>query len=366
MPSAIALDLAGNLFIADQGNHRIRKLSAATGTLATVEGTDSAATPRGLTADGSGNIYYSDAGQNVIRRIAPDGTVATLAGTGSCCYAGDGGPASAAFLNQPWGLAADTAGRIWIADAGNNAIRLLSPGSQSSFIRAITNGASNLAGSVAPGEIVTVYGSGIGPTLLTPFQPTDAGLVPTAIAGYQLLFNGLPAPLLYASAGQISAIVPYGVTGSKAQVSVQFQGQSTPPVTLSLRPAAPGVFTVDSSGSGQARGINQDGSSNGASRPAVAGSFLTLFLTGEGQTTPGGIDGKLAGSPAPTPQQEVAVTIGGKPATVQYAGGAPGVVAGVMQLNVQVPSGVTGSALPLIVAIGGEPSQPGVTVAVGN
>jgi uncharacterized protein (TIGR03437 family) len=365
-PSAVALDTAGNLFIADQGNHRIRKLAAGSSTLTTVEGTDSAATPRGLTADGSGNIYYSDAAKNVIRRIAPDGTVATIAGTGSCCYAGDGGPAASAFLNQPWGLAADTAGRIWIADAGNNAIRVLSPATQGSFIRAITNGASNLTGSVAPGEIVTIYGSGIGPAAVTTSQANAAGVFPTEITGYQVTFGGLPAPLLYASAAQVSAIVPYGVTGSRTQVVVRFQGQSTPPVTLALEPAQPGIFTADSSGSGQARAINQDGGANGPSRPAAAGSLLTVFLTGEGQTSPGGTDGKLADSPAPMPQQAVAVTIGGKAASVQYAGGVPGVVAGVMQLNVQVPAGVSGSAVPLVVTVGGAPSQAGVTVAVGN
>jgi uncharacterized protein (TIGR03437 family) len=330
-----------------------------------VEGTDSAVTPRGLTADSSGNVYYSDAGQNVVRRIAPDGSITTIAGTGSCCYAGDGGPASAAALNQPWGLAADNASRIWIADAGNNAIRVLSPGSQSSFIRTIVNGASNLAGAVAPGEVVTVYGSGIGPATLTAYQSNGTGLVPAAIAGYTVTFNGIPAPLLYASAGQVGAVVPYGVTGSRAQVVSQFQGQSTAPVIVPLEPAAPGIFTANSSGSGQAGAINQDGSPNGPSRPAAAGSFLTLFLTGEGQTIPGGIDGKIAVSPAPAPQQDVAVTIGGKPATVQYAGGAPGAVAGVMQLNVRVPSGVSGS-VPVIVSVGGVQSQPGVTVAVGN
>jgi len=366
MPSAIALDAAGNLFIADEGNHRVRKLSGATGELTTVDGTDGSE-PRGLTADSSGNVYYSDATRNVVRRIAPDGTVTTVAGTGSCCYAGDGGSATSALLNQPWGLAADSAGRIWIGDAGNNAIRLLSPGSQNSFIRLVANGASNLTGSIAPGEILVIYGSGIGPTPLTTFQLNAAGLVPTTIGGYKVLVNDMPAPLLFASAGQVSAVVPYGVTGSRAQIVVQNpDGQRTPPVTLPLGPVAPGVYTADPSGSGQARAFNQDGSANGAARPASAGSLLTLFLTGEGQTVPNGIDGKPAGSPAPIPERMVEVTIGGKPATVQYAGGVPGAVAGVMQLNLQVPANLTGSAVPVVVTIDGVASQPGVTVAVGN
>jgi uncharacterized protein (TIGR03437 family) len=133
-----------------------------------------------------------------------------------------------------------------------------------------------------------------------------------------------------------------------------------------LEPAAPGINTANSNGTGHANAINQEGGPNSASRPAPAGSVLTLFLTGEGQTIPGGIDGKISGSPAPSPQQDVAATIGGKAAAVQYAGGVPGAVAGVMQLNVQVPSGVSGSAVPVVVSIGGVPSQPGVTVAAGN
>jgi uncharacterized protein (TIGR03437 family) len=132
-------------------------------------------------------------------------------------------------------------------------------------------------------------------------------------------------------------------------------------------PAVPGVFTADSSGSGQAAALNQDGSYNDAGHPAPAGSFVTLFVTGEGQTVPAGIDGKPASTPLPKPVLPVTVTIGGENATVPYAGGAPGEVAGLMQLNVQIPAdAMPGSSIGIQVKIGDAPSQDAVTIAVSS
>ena len=113
--------------------------------------------------------------------------------------------------------------------------------------------------------------------------------------------------------------------------------------------------------------MNQDGSINGPDRPAKPGDVILLFATGEGQTDPAGIDGKTAVSPLPAPQLPVTVSIGGKSSRVLYAGGAPGEVAGLMQLNVQVPAGlVPGSAIPVAVRVGDSASQPNVTISVSN
>src|SRR6202035_2236751 len=93
--------------------------------------------------------------------------------------------------------------------------------------------------------------------------------------------------------------------------------------------------------------VNQDGSINSAGHPAPIGSFISLFATGEGQTSPAGVDGKPAQVPLPHPLLPVTVTIAGQTVTPQYAGGAPGEVAGLMQVNVQIPSGMTpGAAVP--------------------
>jgi uncharacterized protein (TIGR03437 family) len=128
---------------------------------------------------------------------------------------------------------------------------------------------------------------------------------------------------------------------------------------------APAFFTADASGSGQAAALNQDGTLNSAAHPSPIGSVITFYLTGEGPTTPLGVDGKLANSaPYPAPVQSVSATIGGLPAVVNYAGAAPTLVAGVMQMNVQVPTGVPASGtVPVQVKIGGV-NSPVVTIAV--
>jgi uncharacterized protein (TIGR03437 family) len=170
---------------------------------------------------------------------------------------------------------------------------------------------------------------------------------------------------LYTSTGQLAAIVPYSVSGATLQVTVDFQGQLSPPLTLALATAAPALFTADSSGTGQAAALNQDGSANRAANPARVGDLISLFATGAGQTSPAGIDGKLGSPPLPQPVLPVTVTIGDRAAQVQYAGGAPGLVAGLVQIDVKIPDGVPpGNTIPVRVDVGGSSSQNGVSIAV--
>jgi len=124
----------------------------------------------------------------------------------------------------------------------------------------------------------------------------------------------------------------------------------------------PALFTLDFSGKGQAAAVNSDGSVNGSAHPASAGGFVSLYATGLGQTNPPGSDGALATQPLPQPAQTVTATIGGKSATVQYAGGAPNVVQGVSQINLQIPSGLTPGANAVVISIGGVSSPSGVTI----
>jgi uncharacterized protein (TIGR03437 family) len=356
-PRSVAVDALGNVYVADTGNNRIRKIDAL-GNISTVAGDGSTdlipadgvatqqglADPRGVAVDRAGNVYVAETGHNRVRKISPAGTITTIAGNGQCCYTGDGGLGTAAQLNQPWGLAVDSAGNVYVADSGNNAIRLLAPVSAAIQVGAVVNAASNLAGPVAPGELVVLYGTGL--------------------AGVQsVLFNGVAGPLIYTSAGQTGAAVPYATTGGTVQVVAQATGTSSAPASAAVAATAPGVFTQDGSGRGQAAAVNQDGTPNSTGSPAPAGSVISLFATGEGQTSPAGVDGKTAGSVLPTPIAPVSVTIGGVSATVNYAGGAPGSIAGVMQVNAVVPSGVSGSA-PVVVTVGGVSSQGGVTVVV--
>ncbi|HEX3880893.1 MAG TPA: hypothetical protein VHW24_28120, partial [Bryobacteraceae bacterium] len=164
---------------------------------------------------------------------------------------------------------------------------------------------------------------------------------------------------------QISAIVPFGVTGSSAQVTVLNQGQTTAPVTVNVAQAAPAVFTLNASGTGQAAAFNSDKTLNSASNPANAGSIVTLFITGAGATNPPSNDGTIATVPLPT-VSGASVAIGGKSATVDYAGGSQGTVDGIIQVNATVPDGLTGGAVPVIVQVGGAASQGNVTIYVSG
>ncbi len=111
--------------------------------------------------------------------------------------------------------------------------------------------------------------------------------------------------------------------------------------------------------------MNQDGSINSANSPAHTGSVVSIFATGEGQTNPPGVDGKLAASPLPIPLLPVQVLIGDFLADIQYVGGAPGEIAGVLQINVLIPAGVGSGPQPVVIRIGQATSPPGVFVMIG-
>jgi uncharacterized protein (TIGR03437 family) len=240
-------------------------------------------------------------------------------------------------------------------------------GSVSISAKGVVNAASYAGGAVSPGEMITIFGSGLGPSALVGLQLDNRGYVSTSLGGTQVLFDGTAAPLIYTVAGQVSAVVPYSVSGkASTQLQVSYQGQNSNVVAIPVTPVAPGIFTVNASGLGLGAVVNQDGTVNSATNPALVGSYVSVYATGEGQTTPSGVDGKPGGAPAPAPlAQPVTATVGGTNALVQYAGGVSGLVAGVLQVNVQVPQGLpTGNSAPILVSIGGVSSQSGVTIAV--
>ena len=382
-PYGVAVDVAGNLYIADSGH--VRKVSldgiittAAGNWAATSLGDGGPATSAqvgfatGVALDGAGNLYMADADylHSRIRKVSPAGIITTIAGTGTPGYSGDGGPATSAQLSLPIGMAVDAAGNVYIADGF--VVRLLEPDGPAPVISAITNAASNLAGSVAAGEIVVLHHSGIGPAQQAQFHLNDAGLVDTQLDRTQVTFNGTPAPLVYTWTSSLSAIVPYSVSGTSAQVRLTFRGQTSAPFTVPVASSSPGLFTINSTGQGQAVAMYFDGGYNSVENPAEIGRLITLFATGEGQTSPPGVDGKLAGALPPRPLLPVSVTIGGQPAptSCNYCGspeGVPGMVAGVMQVGVLIPSGITpGNAVPVIVQVGNASSQSGVMIAVSG
>ncbi len=373
-PHGIAVDASGNVYVADTGNLRVVKL-AADGTLSVLAGPGAPGAaaailrgPWGLALDGTGNIYFSDG--PLVRKIDASGVLTTIAGQSQTGYSGDGGPASAAQFITPLGLATDPGGNLYVADAYANAIRMIGTRAASPAhtpapkIGAVTSAASNLTGPIAPGEILVVYGDSLGSSQIVSNAPDVYGFYGKQLAGSSVLFNGVAGAMIYSFSSQVSAVVPYGVTGSSVQVSVLYEGQTSDPVAVNLAASSPAIFTIGS-GTGQAAALNQDQTLNGPSNPSAIGSVIVLYATGEGQTSPSGIDGAAAGSSPPQPVLPVKVTIGGQPAPILYAGGLPGAIAGIIQINAVVPAGIqSGSAVPVSLQVGTASSPSGVTIAV--
>jgi uncharacterized protein (TIGR03437 family) len=229
------------------------------------------------------------------------------------------------------------------------------------------NAASYQGTAVSPGEIVTIFGSGMGPATLAGYQITSYGYFDSLVGETTVLFDGMPAPLIYSKSGQVSAIVPYSVAGqSSTQMTIVYQGRASAPVTVPVTASAPGLFSADSSGTGNGAIFNQDSSTNSSSNPAAKGSVIVLFGTGEGQTNPPGANGRIALSVYPKPLLPVKVSIGGIDATagIAYAGAAPTLVAGMFQIDVTVPTGVASGNVPVVVTIGTASSQAALTVAI--
>ena len=236
----------------------------------------------------------------------------------------------------------------------------------SPFITAagIVNAASYAAG-VSPTEIVAIFGSNLGPAQLT-YPTLQGGQFPSTLSGVQVLFDGKPAPLIYVSAGQVSAIVPAAVAQSQtATVQVIYNLASSAILQVPVTATIPGLFSANSSGQGQGAILNQDTSYNSTTNPATADSVVVLFATGLGSTDVAVPDGALVTGPTlPKPALPVQVLIGGKTAAIDYAGAAPYLVYGVFQINAHVPSGLAPGAQSVTLRVGTVNSQTGLTVAV--
>jgi len=377
---SVAVGRSGDIYIADGDLHRVVRIDRA-GHMTVIAGTGAAGfagdggparaaqlnSPGGLAVDPQGNLYIADTGNNRIRAIGSDGIIRTIAGTGAAGFDGDGGAALAAVLNSPTGLAVDAAGNIWIADTGNNRIRKLAPGPLASpdvAPPAIMNAASMLAGPVAPGEIISIFGPGIGPAVAVSGVLDASGVLAGSLAETQVLFDGVRAPLLYVHDSQINAQAPYEISGKSAvNVEVFYQGISRGKVSVSTAAAAPGIFTTGG-GTGQAAAVNQDGTLNSTAYPAARGSVVTLYATGEGITQPAGADGKSPATSFPKPVLPVTLGVGDYPAQILFAGEASS-FAGLMQIRVRLPGNIAPASLvPVLLRIGTGSSQAGVTIAV--
>jgi uncharacterized protein (TIGR03437 family) len=222
---------------------------------------------------------------------------------------------------------------------------------------AVDNAASFTAGPVAPGEFLAIFGSGMGPDVPATTSLNAAGLVDNVLATTRVLFDGVAAPLTYSSSNQVNVVVPYSVAGkTSTQVQIEFQNVRSAAVPMPVVTSAPGIFVI----------VNPDGSVNSTGNPAPKGSIVVIYATGEGQTNPAGVDGKLAAAvlPLPAPLLQVTARINNVLADVLYAGAAPTLVAGVLQVNVRLPLDTPAGDMPIVLQVGTASSVAAKTIAV--
>ena len=369
-PNGVGFDTFGNLLIADTSNQCIRRVDGKSGNISTLAGTGTKlgfggdlgpatsallSSPVTATSDSAGNVYIADSGNNAIRIVDGLGNISTIAG-GQLGFSGDGGPAISAGLDFPWGVVSDSAGNVWVADANNQRVRKLTPsGPLVPGPSSVVNGASFISGGLVPGSIATVFGSRL--TNASGINETSGLPLATQFLDVSVKFNGKTNAALFAvdsvnGAEQINFQVPWELAGkSSAVMQVIDNGALSPTVTVPVLPAQPGIFVVQHANNQPVTSAN----------PAVAGEVLLIYCTGLGAVSPSLADG-AAGTGKQETVSPTTVTIGKFSAPVSYSGVPSGFV-GLYQVNAQVPTGLASGNQPLAVAVSGASSKP-VTIAV--
>jgi uncharacterized protein (TIGR03437 family) len=402
-PYSIAFDAQGNLYIADTENECIRVvttdgiINTYAGACANenasegwVDGPASEArfySPSGIAIDAAGSIYVADKGNCVIRKIAPGGTVATIAGNTYPTYTA--GPSGlAASLYFPLGLALDSSGNVYVADSQNDLVRELTVSNASSLPSINAGGVASAyqfgaLSTAAPGSWIEIYGSNLATgTEAWSANNFNGNTAPTSLLGTEVSIGGKLAYVSYVSPGQVNVQVPAGVAAGTEPVVVTSMGVSENlPVanvsaaqSIAIAATAPGLFapSVFLIGGNQYVGalfpdfatyVLPPGEVNGiASQRAKPGDTLVLFGIGFGGGLPAG---QIANSSEILPAGSFEVSFGGTPATVNYAGLAPDYV-GLYQFNVVVPSVPANDLTPVTFTLGGVAGAQTLYTAIGN
>jgi uncharacterized protein (TIGR03437 family) len=260
-------------------------------------------------------------------------------------------------------LAVDPSGTIHTA-GGTGLVSAMSSWPSGPRIFGVANAAGGaLAGRAAPGELISIYGVQLGPPAPVTASFNSAGFLPTSLGGAQVMINGTLAPLLYVSSSQINAVTPFSVfVGASGTLQITVNGAPLPAFRIFTDAAAPEIFR---NSDGSAAAINQDGTPNSAANPAKVGSILSIWVTGVPQA--GGIDGQMQTSARPTFCGCWLQTFTPPPnaVSIDYAGAAPGTVAGVTQINFEMPK--QPSPLYLFLGVTNLPSNtPGVAGQTSN
>jgi uncharacterized protein (TIGR03437 family) len=297
----------------------------------------------GVAVDSSGNALVRGCGGADNCLQAPNGTLATGDSLGA--PATDNGVFSQAGIRGVF-LAS-------IAANGTAAPRLYQNG--------LSNLGTGMTAPAVPGGIVRLVGYALGPATPVPLQ-VASGRLTTTLSGTSVQFDGIPAPLLMVSADSIHAVVPFEVAGKQqTQVTVQTAAGRTNAITFRVSDADPAFLSADGV---HVAALNEDGSVNSPSNPAVRGSIVALFTVGSGQTLPPESDGVVVGPPLPATLLSVSVAINASACDVQYAGAAPGLVAGVTQINIRIPSTVPPGDALIRLTVGSHSTLSGPVISL--
>ncbi len=311
-----------------------------------------------LAVDDRGTVWQADGGVSVI-----DSAGSRALGLGAAGYAGDGGPLQSARMSAT-GIARAPSGDLFLLDGSR--IRRIT-GSDPKVPPAITaggvvNAASYDGSAIAPGEVISIFGSGFAsePAL----SLVENNRVPVTLGDTRVSLGGRYVPILAATPTQVNVIVPSDFPpGTPVDVVVQFDTAASA-VIVPVAASVFGLVALDGSGSGPGAILNQDGTVNSAANPALRGSVVSLFGTGVGNSLPDLFPGAIViSTPYPKPEAKVTSAIGDQPAEVIYAGSAPLLVYGATQINVRVPAALAAGPQPVVVMVNGFSSRP-VTLVV--
>ena len=339
---------------------------------------DGSTGPRTLTGDAAPKTYLATFSQQYLLTLSQSGTGTVTASPSSA----DGYYDAGSTVQANAAPATGQTFRYWLGDAAGGApsagikmdedrlatayfgstvpLRMLN---SASFLSTTSVGSS--ATTVAPGEIVALFGAGLGPAKGIFGAVGADGKLPFTLGGTVVTFDGVAAPLLYVSEGQINAIVPYGVAGKVSSVLRVTAGTVNLSSTIGIGETSPALFTYDGSGVGQLAALNENGTINSPANPAAPGSVVVLYGTGAGAFDKSFSDGQILGADLGRPRAPVWVRFGKLPGDILYAGTAPFLVNGALQVNVRLPADlIGGGAVPVQLLVGTTGSQTGISISV--